>query len=1151
MKKNKPFGELFYRSLKKALKIMRNTIFLLILGVLQAHAIDTYSQKTKLSIDFSDASLVNVLDKIESESEFFFLYNEKLLDINRKVSITVKDQLLITILDDLFNGTDVKYTIIDRKIILAPEYLTGLSQPQQFNISGTVTDASTGEAIPGANVIVKGANVGALTDTNGKYSIMAPNQNAVLVFSFIGYNDLEQPVSGKTTVNVALIPTTQALDEVIVVGYGTKKKRDITGSISSISANTLAKTTSVSFTQALQGRIAGVYVKSNSGQPGGGVSVRIRGIGGLNNSEPLYVIDGIQMVGGTTDTYNSLAMINPNDIESLEVLKDASAAAIYGARGANGVVIITTKRGIVGKPQVSYSGSFGIQNLINPNNFGVLNAKEYAEVVNATVMADGLGAIFGGTNTVQYPPEYFPAPSSLGAGTDWIDEITNKNAPTQEHQLSVSGGNENHKYYLSLNYLNESGIIINTSFKRYSIRLNTDNTINKLLKVGNSLFLTNSSSNLIVANRSDEGGNFLRALMYAPTIPVYKTDGTFAGPPTSFYGPARNPVADILSPDIDNSRTNIAGNIYGELSILKGLSFKTTLSISLSLDTRATFTPTYSEGIVSKATTSVGTGADRGSGWRWSNVLSYSRDFGKHHLSSLIGTEANEGKSNSLSGSATYTDNSIRIVSSSGSKTYSFNQALSSSSMISYFGNLSYNFDNKYFIEGNIRRDGSSKFGKNSRWGTFPSFSAAWRISQESFFPKEIINELKLRSSYGLIGNDKIGDFAYIAGLKNVFYAFGGNNGSFSNGIAINGLANPDLKWETSAQMNVGLDLGMLKNKLSFTGEYFQTKVTDMLLGLPIPAVTGINASTYTIDLARIISNAGSLTNKGFEFEASYKDKIGKLFYGIGATLTTFNNKVTDIGNNDQIWGQVYQSQNVSRTVVGGSLGEFYGYVVDGIFQTQGEVDAANALGDPAVPYQNAKTAPGDFKFRDLNGDNVITADDRQVIGSPIPDFTYGLNLDLAYSNFDLTMLWAGTQGNDIYNANRMDLEASGRTYFNKTKAVLEAWSGPNTSNTVPRRIASDPNLNKRISSVFVEDGSFLSLRNIQLTYNLPESINSKLKLSSAKVYISGQNIITLTKYNGIDPEVGNVSGSNLSSGIDNDVYPHAKTVRLGVQVNF
>jgi hypothetical protein len=324
-----------------------------------------------------------------------------------------------------------------------------------------------------------------------------------------------------------------------------------------------------------------------------------------------------------------------------------------------------------------------------------------------------------------------------------------------------------------------------------------------------------------------------------------------------------------------------------------------------------------------------------------------------------------------------------------------------------------------------------------------------------------------------------------------------------------------------------------------------------MLLGLPIPAVTGINASTYTIDLSRIISNAGSLTNKGFEFEASYKDKIGKLFYGIGATLTTFNNKVTDIGNNDQIWGQVYQSQNVSRTVVGGSLGELYGYVVDGIFQAQGEVDAANALGDPAVPYQNAKTAPGDFKFRDLNGDNVITADDRQVIGSPIPDFTYGLNLDLAYGNFDLTMLWAGTQGNDIYNANRMDLEASGRTYFNKTKEVLHAWSGSNTSNTVPRRIASDPNLNKRISSVFVEDGSFLSLRNIQLSYNLPESVNSKLKLSSAKVYISGQNIITLTKYSGIDPEVGNVSGSNLSSGIDNDVYPHAKTLRLGVLVNF
>jgi TonB-linked SusC/RagA family outer membrane protein len=1138
-------SEYHFDSIKQFLRKMRTTSLMLIVSISSLFATNVKSQITKVSFTVQNASISNVIEKIESQTDYLFVYNKNEIDLDRKVNISATNQPVAEILSDIFNNTNIVYAKEGTNIMLMQK-----SVLQQQKITGTVTDEK-GNPLPGVTVKVKGTTLGTLTDASGKYFLDNAPQNATLIFSFVGMTTLEIPSGGRVLIDVVLTEEAIGLDEVIVVGYGTKKKRDITGSISSISAKALAQSVPVSFTQSLQGRIAGVYVKSNSGQPGGGVSVRIRGIGGINNSEPLYIIDGIQMVGGTTDTYNALTMINPNDIESLEVLKDASAAAIYGARAANGVVIITTKRGVAGKPQVSYSGSFGIQNLINPNNFGVLNAKEYAEMVNATVMADGQGAIFGGTNTVQYPVEYFPAPNTLGAGTDWLDEITNSNAPTMEHQFSVSGGNADHKYYLSLNYLNESGIIINTSFKRYSVRLNTDNTINKALKVGNSLFVSNSSSNLIIGNRTDEGGNFLTALMYSPTIPIYKADGTYAGPPTAFFPPSRNPVAGILDPDINNGRTNIAGNVYGDLSILKGLSFRTTLSISVSLDTRDTFTPTYSENIVSKSTTSVGTGSDRGSGWRWSNVLTYNTDLDKHHISTLIGTEASEGKSNSMSGSATYTDNAIRIVSSAGSKTYSFSQSLSSSSMVSYFGNLSYNYDNKYYLEGNIRRDGSSKFGINSRWGTFPSFSAAWRISQESFFPKEIINEMKLRGSYGIVGNDKIGDFAYIAGLKNIFYAFGGNNGSFSNGLAIDALANPDLKWETSAQMNIGFDIALLENKLTFTGEYFETKVRDMLLGLPIPAVTGINASTYTIDLSKIISNAGSLTNNGLEFEASFKNKIGKLSYAVGASLTTFNNEVTDIGNNEQIWGQVYQSQNVSRTVVGGSLGEFYGYVCDGIFQTQAEVDAANALGDPLVSYQNAKTGPGDFKFRDLDGDNVITATDRQVIGSPIPDFIYGLNLDLEYDNFEFSMLWSGTQGNDIFNANRMDLEASGRTNFNKTKAVLNAWSGPNTSNTVPRRIASDPNINKRVSSVFIEDGSFLSLRNVQLSYHLPESVNSKLGLASTSVYISGQNMITLTKYNGIDPEVGNVGGSNLSSGIDNDVYPHSKVLRMGIQINF
>lgn len=1140
MKKNCKLGGLSTKipPILKTLIIMKLSIILVSFASLTLSYGSIYAQDTKLNLQVSGSQLKDVFKNIESQSEFSFMYDNSMINVEREVTIRATEKTIYQVLDQILDNNEVRYQIIDRHIVLIPKE----ENQEERAVTGKVTSADDQGGLPGVNVILKGTSSGTVTDVDGNYSLIIPDEAAILVFSSVGFVREEVQVGNQAVIDIIMTADVTAMEELVIVGYGTKKKRDITGSIASISGESLSEVRAESFAQALQGQAAGVYVKSNTGQPGGGVSVRVRGIGGINNSEPLYIIDGVQIGGtGDSDDSNPLASINMNDIASIEVLKDASSAAIYGARAANGVVIITTRRGESGAPKFSYTGSYGVQNLTNPNNFALLNAQEYATVVNQTVMADGGAAIFGGNDPL-YSPDIFPAPSTLGEGTNWLDAIINKNAKVQEHQVAVSGGSDKNKYYLSLNYLEQEGIMLNTFYKRYNLRVNTDNDITKSIKIGNSLLVSNSSSNQMDQKRMGETGVLNNALTISPTLNVYNPDGSFAGPTHGFFPPKRNSAAELMKTERNNVTTNVIGNVYGLVSIVDGLSFKTSFSANMRFNSNDHFEPTYSEGTNIRNSTAVSALSINQNSWIWNNVLSYTKDFDKHHVAFLGGTEAISNEMSIITGDASYTDNAIRIVSSQGSETSGIDQFKTGSSLISYFGNASYNFDNRYYLEANIRRDGSSRFGANNRVGIFPSLSAAWRISSEEFMP-ESISDMKFRASYGKVGNDKIGDYSYIAGIKNIFYGFGDVNGVFSNGLAIDQLGNPNLKWETSEQINLGLDLYLLDNKLSITADYFETTVTDMLLGLPIPAITGISASTGVILQGTITSNAGSLMNKGIELEASYRDKIGEISYSVGANITTFNNEIIDIGDNDQIWGQTIQGENVSRTVVGGSLGEFYGYTVEGIFQTQAEVDAA--------AVQNENTAPGDYRYKDLNGDNVINADDRGTIGSPIPDFTYGLNLNLGYKQFTLSMLWTGSQGNEIFNANRIDLEASGRTNFNKSKTVLNSWNGPGTSNTIARRIQSDPNQNRRVSSIFVEDGSYFALRNLKIGYNLPSELTSKLKISNAQVYVSGQNLLMFTKYSGFDPEVGNYSGSNLNAGIDNDLYPHASTVNLGVVVNF
>jgi TonB-linked SusC/RagA family outer membrane protein len=1119
-----------FNELDKIIKIMRNTVLILLISISQAFAINGYSQNTRLSLDLKNTSIKEVLANIEDHSEFYFLYNSELIDVTRKVDISSKNKKISDILNNLFDKNEVRVLINDKYIILTPKTF-GI---QQIIITGKVTDES-GQPLPGVDVVVKGTSNGVATDFDGNYSIASVPSDATLVFSFVGMKSKEVPVADRTVINVTLSADVNNLDEVVLVGYSSVKKRDITGSISSISSKDISKAGTTNLAQAVQGKTSGVLITRKSGKPGKGVSVRIRGVGGINNSEPLYVVDGIY--GGSLDG------INPDEIQSIEVLKDASSAAIYGARGANGVVLITTKRGRAGNMKITYNGSIGFQNMINTGDVKLLNAQQYGEVQNTMYRNDGQPEPFGGNPDL--PSDLFPSPNQLGAGTDWIDVMFNNNAPIQNHLLSFSGGSEKHTAYISISYLNQEGMGIRSGMERLNFRINSDHTIKKWLKIGNSTSF--GDSKVTGDDRTDHKyGQFFEITMKEPTIPVYNEDGTLAGPPHPFYGPSRTPYAKAVTSDPVFKGFGLSNNLYAEFKPWDFLTFRTSFNNNYSASENVVYKNNiFNEGIVSGEEVNVSASNSVSKGWTWSNILNFNKEFGKHNVHALAGYEKRYSSWNSINGFSKYLDPSFHVVGSGAAETSSFNQYRGEESMVSYFGSVNYNYNDKYYFTGNIRYDGSSRFGENNRFGLFPSFSVAWRLSNENFIP-EFFSDLKLRASWGQVGNDKIGNYRYIAPMANVFYSFTGQNGSFESGMVTKGLANTDLKWETSTQTDFGVDMAFMDNKLRLVADYFITDVTDMLLGKTIPVTSGIGSLTWGRYVS-VITNVGALTNKGFEFEASYNNSVGDFRYSVHANMTTYSNEVTDLGENEYLSGTSGEVRN--RTYVGGSLGDFYGYVCEGIFQTQAELDAANAL-NPDAPYQTNETIPGDFKFKDLNGDGVITDKDRTIIGSPIPDFTYGFGFDFGYKRFSLTTLFYGNKGNMIYNAQRSEMEQQGRS-GNKSTTVLNAWHGEGTSNTIPIRRVQDLNNNFRTSTAYLEDGSFLRLQNIVFAYDIP------VTFAKMQVFVSGDNLLTFTKYSGYNPEVsisqaGEYSGgSRLDSGVDAGYYPSSSVYRLGVNITF
>lgn len=1002
----------------------------------------------------------------------------------------------------------------------------GTAAYSQIKISGKITEPGDPSGLPGATVVLKGTTNGTAADVNGAYELSVPDENAILVFSYIGLQDLEVRVGSQRIIDVILQSDITLMEEVVVVGYGSQKRSNISGAVSTISSEEITELPILRAEQALQGRTAGVQVAQNSGSPGSALTVRVRGISTINDSSPLYIVDGIP-VGG-------IDYLNPNDIESINVLKDAASSAIYGARGANGVVLITTKGGKKDQMgQVSYDAYYGVQSPWKHMN--LLNAREYAILANEAHIA-------GGKNPL---PE-FANPDLLGEGTDWQEALF-QDAPITSHQLSFTGGSDRSLFTFSGGYFGQDGIVggAKSGFERYTARINSSHQVKKWLRLGSNLAFTALKRNGLPEN-NEFNTPLVRALNIDPVTSVRKYDGTYN---YSVYADTdiANPLNAIEQTHDTWSSNRVVGSAFVEIQLAKGLTFKSTYSLDATYAKQDLFFPKYDLSIdttlrdapaAERSVTNTVVKSDyTWRNWQWENVLNYEHTFNtRHKIGVTLGTTALENSFIFLTGSNTnlptnnvldaYLGNTIDPRTSQGA-----GDGISEASLLSYFGRVNYDLDDKYLFSATFRADGSSRFGVNNRYGYFPSLSAGWVISREDFWNMEDISFLKLRGSWGQNGNDKIGDYSFttivFAGQS---YTFGPDE-IITNGNAPLEASNPDLRWETSIQTNVGLDVELWDGKVNFTGDYYIKRTEDMLSRVPIPLVVGVRSP---------FQNVGTIENRGLELSLQYRDKAGAFTYSLGGNIAFVSTEVISLGKGGEpiVTGNVFSAGNVSRTEVGHPVGAFYGYVTDGIFQNTEEI-AAHA-------FQNESTAPGDIRFSDLNGDNIINEDDRTFIGDPTPELVYGLTADFQYQGFDLNVFVQGTQGNEIYNGIfRYDF-----FYTNRPQSSLERWRGPGTSNSEPRVNLNDPNFNARASDRFVEDGSYLRIKNVQLGYSLPQSLLGKLQIQKFRVYVAAQNLLTITKYSGLDPEIGTVGGA-LELGIDQGFYPQARMFLTGVNLTF
>ena len=1076
----------------------------------------TYGQNVTLNI--KNASLKEVLDVLRKQTGYHFLYRTEMLNQTRQLSINVTNEPLTKVLELCFEGQPLTYSINEKTIVLRERPVSPIKSVQQARITGTVTDA-TGLPMPGVGIKVKGTSTTSVTDTDGKYVVNAGG-NITLVFSYVGYETQEVAANGRTTINITLAESQAELSEVVVIGYGTVRRKDLTGSVASVKGADIKAQGVSDVTRSLQGRMPGVSIESAGGDPGAGTRILIRGVGSLNNATPLYIVDGVQVA--------NINNLNQTDIESVDVLKDASAAAIYGSRAANGVVLVTTKSGKSGAPVVQLTANVGVQS--KASNIDVLNAQEWATVHNQAHANAGLT-----------PLELAANPAALGVGTDWQDAIF-RAAPIQQYNLLVSGGSEASKYSVSGGYNDQQGIVDVTGYKRYNLRVKTETTKGRL-KFGETVLLSREKFVNMPAGWGGQGGNPVgSAIKMIPAFKIYNPDliGGYDGAFGSVVNIA-NPVAQLNLEDITRENTSILANAFGELTIIEGLKYRLNLGYTNVFNSNYDYHRRYQVGaLFTHPTNDISLSKDQNVLLLLENTLNYDKVFGKHSVQALAGYTYQSNNYNYTSTARTDLPDGIdQIDAGAGIATNSGNRL--ENNLISLLGRVIYSYDDRYLLTASFRRDGSSRFGANNRYGNFPSVALGWNIMNESFFEplEKTFSNLKLRASYGVLGNQEIGDYQYNAAVaSNVNYVIGNTQQRWFGSIQT-AFASPNIKWETTKTMNIGVDAGFFGNKLNLTADYFVKKTTDVLLNVPIPGSAG--------SVSNPVVNAGTLRNNGVEIGLNYGNTVGKLNYNVFGTISAVRNKVIELGTgSQQIFGGQPNHHGATSTLTeaGGSIGSFYLIQALGIFNSQEEINAYAKDGQLIQP----NAAPGDVKFFDKNGDGQINNLDRVNLGSPFPDFEYGLGFNANMHNFDLAVFFQGSQGNKIYNGLAQDLQST-NLQMNYAKSTLNAWTPTNHSN-IPRVVANDPNLNSQTSSRFLEDGSYFRMKTVQLGYTLKDDFAKKLKISSFRTYVSADNLFTITNYSGFNPDLGR-TGSIFDRGVDygHVAYPLARTISLGIQL--
>jgi len=1107
---------------------------------IQPHAARQY-----ITVKSGNISLQQAFQLIERQTRLLFAYDEYEIDLSRKLLLRSGHVTLGELLGTISNQTGYQFTQVKNTILVnaAALALAKVEKDQAAPpVRGLVTDSS-GKPLSGATVFVKGTKISTQTDAAGRFSINAPT-DAILVISYVGYSTLQVAVNGRLELTVTIQEIGGDLNQVVVMGYQSQRRSTIAGAVSVVNVDDVAKIPVGFADQALQGQASGVRITQSTGQPGDGLALRIRGVGSVNNNDPLYIIDGVP-------TQDGINFLPADDIATITVLKDAASAAIYGARSSNGVVVITTKNGKSGKASIIYSVYGGVQT--HGHLTPMTNAAEYKTLYNEMVVNDNVGLAPGN------PLIKIPIPDSVPmANTNWLGSIF-RTAPEQDHELSVSGGTDKTQYSVSGNYFKQDGIILNSWYERYTVRTKLISELTDHLRIGTNLSFSYYDKNSVGSSGDGYGGNGGSVIRYAlfrdPAIPIYNSPGVYSDLPTypGFFGDGYNPVG--LANNTNNVERQFRGfgDVFAEYKLLPGLIFKSDFGGDVFVTQDKTFAFNWgTDGRINNPNTLTET-QTTSENMVWNNTFRYNTTFNKkNNLNVLIGTEA--VTNTTLNTSEQQQNFPTQIPSleflGDGVSMPITTEGEQQWALMSFLGNVNYSYDNEFFVTGSARRDGSSRFGPANRWGNFLSGAVAWNIANEQWFIEKfpIISRMKIRASYGQLGNQNIGDYpwASIVGtalnsssVKN--YVFG-SPGAVVTGNTIASLGNTNVKWETSTQTDVGVDLAILQDKLSLTVDYFNKVNSNILVQVPLPMIGGNALAPYV--------NDGSVQNKGLEFDLQYKNANHRLKYSFSANFATIQNKMVSIPV-PILGGRIDNGVWATLTTTGHPIGSFYGYQMNGIFQNANDIFTS--------AYQGPGVRPGDVKYKDLNGDGKIDANDRTFLGSAIPKFTYGATSTLSYQNFDLFVLVQGGYGNKIYMQVNQDIEGFYRP-FNLTKRVYDTrWHGEGTSNTMPLVSWLDqPNNVKEPSSRFLEDASYCRLKNVQLGYTLPRQLTSKLHIKALRLYMTGTNLVTITKYTGLDPEMhisNNVKveqyPSDVAAGIDWGTYPSAKSYILGANLNF